>query len=129
MQFQEFVRSERRGVAADVRIHVVGGEAVAAVLRTAKDGDFRANVTNGGAMHAYTPSEAEKTLAMRVCDVLKIDFAGVDLLFGPRDEPMLCEVNTNAHFKNLYDACGIDVGPFIFRHILNVLSTEQKTEK
>ncbi len=127
MQFQKFVRSERHGVPSDVRLHVAGGEVVAAVMRTAKKGDFRANVTNGGAMHPYTPTEAETALAIRVCDVLKIDFAGVDLLFGSeQDEPILCEVNTNAHFKNLYDVCGIDVGPFIFRHILNVLSSSER---
>ncbi|MDO4628366.1 MAG: RimK family alpha-L-glutamate ligase [Planctomycetia bacterium] len=126
MQFQEFIRSEFQGKTADVRIHVVGGEVVAAVLRTAHKGDFRANVTNGGKMEPYTPSEAQKTLAVRVCEILGTDFAGVDLLFGKpengkkdgADLPILCEVNTNAHFKNLFDATGVNVAEFIFKEIL-----------
>ena len=120
MQFQEFIPSERNGQAADVRLHVVGGAVVASVLRTAKNGDFRANVTNGGTMRPYEASEAQKELAVRVCEILKTDFAGVDLLFGKggADEPILCEANTNAHFKNLFDATGINVGDFIVRHVL-----------
>lgn len=117
MQFQEFVRSEWNGRPADVRLHVVGGKVVAAVVRTAKEGDFRANVTNGGKMIPWKVTSEQKKLAVRVCKILRADFAGVDLLFGP-DGPVLCEVNTNAHFKNLYDATGIDVGRFIMSHIL-----------
>lgn len=117
MQFQEFVRSEWNGQPADVRLHVVGGKVVASVLRTAKEGDFRANVTNGGKMIPWKATPEQKKLAVRVCKILRTDFAGVDLLFGP-DGPVLCEVNTNAHFKNLYDATGIDVGRFIMSHLL-----------
>lgn len=121
MQFQEFIRSKYRGKTADVRIHVVGREVVAAVLRTAHEGDFRANVTNGGKMEPYTPTEAQKALALRVCEILNTDFAGVDLLFDETDganTPILCEVNTNAHFKNLFDATGVNVAEFIFKEIL-----------
>lgn len=123
MQFQEFIRSEYHGLPADMRLHVVGGKVTAAVMRTAKEGDFRANVTNGGTMRPYVPGDAEKALALRVCEILKTDFAGVDLLFGQNSEsPLLCEVNTNAHFKNLYDATGIDVSEFIFQSIIQKIS-------
>ena len=118
MQFQEFIRSERNGKTADVRLHVVGGKVCAAVLRTAKDGDFRANVTNGGRMTPYSPTPEECALALRTAKILKTDFAGIDLLFGKENAPVLCEVNTNAHFKNLLDATGTNVGIEIVRHIM-----------
>ena len=81
----------------DVRIQVVGGKVVAAMLRT-KENDFRANITNGGSMQPYTPTKEQADMAIQVCDALKLDFAGVDILFGEKDEPILCEVNSNAHF-------------------------------
>lgn len=37
--------------------------------------------------------------------MLLLDFAGVDLLFS-KDGPLLCEVNSNAHFKALHELTG-----------------------
>lgn len=118
MLFQEFIASSE---GRDVRIQVVGDRVVTAVLRTAKAGDFRANVTNGGAMRAYDPTPEQAELALKVCRLLRLDFAGVDILFGPGGAPILCEVNTNAHYKNLLDATGVDTGPHIMAHIRKVL--------
>lgn len=47
----------------DIRIEVVGGRVAAAVRRENKN-DFRANVTNGGTMTPYQPTEEEKTLQL-----------------------------------------------------------------
>lgn len=125
MQFQEFIPSEWNGQVADVRIHVVGDAIKAAVLRTAKPGDFRANVTNGGKMSRWDPTPEQCELALRVCRILGTDFAGVDLLFGENGRPILCEVNTNAHFKNLLDAVGIDVGRAIAEYVVSTVRKEK----
>src|SRR5690625_6941408 len=39
---------------------------------------------------------------------LGLDFAGVDLLFGKNSERIICEVNSNAHIRNLLNCTGID---------------------
>ncbi|GAB2534729.1 ATP-grasp domain-containing protein [Gracilibacillus alcaliphilus] len=103
--FQQYVQSS---YGKDVRLHVVGDRVVAAMLRKA-EGDFRANVTAGGKMFPYQPTEAEKALAVRCSQLVGADFTGVDLLFGANQEPILCEINSNAHFKNIYDCTGIDL--------------------
>ncbi|MDD4291778.1 MAG: RimK family alpha-L-glutamate ligase [Clostridia bacterium] len=113
MVFQECITSS---FGRDVRIHVVGGEVVAAVLRVAKEGEFCANVTNGGKMLPFEPTEEMKELAIRACEALGVDFAGVDVLFG--EQPILCEVNTNAHFVNLYNATGVNVADFIADYVI-----------
>lgn len=115
--FQEMVASS---YGKDVRLHVVGGEVVASMLRTSEI-DFRANVSNGGKMHRYTPAEVEKQLAIEAAHAVGASFAGVDLLFGPNDEPVVCEVNSNAHMKNIYDCTGIDVTESIIEFILQDL--------
>lgn len=105
----------------DVRIQVVGGKVVAAMLRT-NENDFRANITNGGSMQPYTPTKEQADMAIQVCDALKLDFAGVDILFGEKDEPILCEVNSNAHFKNLYDCTGVNTAEEILKYVKEKMS-------
>lgn len=113
--FQKFIESS---LGRDLRLEVVGERVVATMLRT-HDSDFRANITNGGHMSSYTPSVEAYTLAVNVCRTLKLDFAGVDLLFGEHDEPILCEVNSNAHFKNIYTCTGVNAAELIMEHIVS----------
>lgn len=112
MIFQEYIASSE---GRDVRLNVVGNSVVAAMERY-NESDFRANVTNGGKMRAYTPSERECEIAVKACKELGLDFAGVDLLFG-EDGPLLCEVNSNAHIKNILDCTHINVADAIMEYI------------
>lgn len=101
----------------DIRINVVGGRVCAAMLRESKNGDFRSNVTLGGSTLPYSPSDAECELALEAAKRLGLDFAGIDILFGKRG-PLLCEVNSNAHFKSTYDCTGVDLAACIAEHII-----------
>lgn len=96
----------------DVRIEVVGGRAVAAVRRENKK-DFRANVTNGGTMLKYEPTDEEKKIAAKACSALGLTFGGVDILDGG----LVCEVNSNAHIINIMNCTGIEIAPMIFEEI------------
>ena len=109
---QEYIAASK---GRDTRLQVVGNEVVAAMKRY-NENDFRANITNGGSMEAFEPSVEMKEMALEACHVLQLDYAGVDILFGA-DGPVLCEVNSNAHFKNLYDCTGINAAEYIIRHI------------
>ena len=100
----------------DIRIEVVGGK-VAAAVRRENQNDFRANVTNGGRMEPYTPSEEEEQTALTACESLGLTFGGVDILEGG----YLCEVNSNAHIINIMNCTGIDIAPMIFEEIKNQL--------
>lgn len=111
--FQEFISSS---YGRDLRINVVGNEVVASVMRI-NENDFRANVTNGGKMFPYEPTSDECKLALKVCEIIGTDFAGVDLLFG-QDEIVFCEINSNAHIEKIFECTGIDVSEKMFEHIL-----------
>lgn len=112
MIFQEYIK-ESSG--RDVRLNVVGDKVVAAMERY-NNSDFRANVTNGGKMKPYTPTKEERDIAISACRALGLDFGGVDLLFS-EGGPLLCEVNSNAHIKNILDCTGINVADSIFEYI------------
>lgn len=113
--YQEYIESSK-GI--DVRIYVVFDEVVLAVKRENKD-DFRANVSNGGTMYVYEPSVEMKAMAVEVCKRLGACFAGIDLLFGQQGQPILCEVNSNAHIKNVFDLTQVNVAKFIIEGVLH----------
>ncbi|MEJ8776339.1 ATP-grasp domain-containing protein [Pseudogracilibacillus sp. ICA-222130] len=115
--FQKFINTS---YGVDVRLQVVGNEVVASMKRVAEN-DFRANITNGGKMMAYTPNEEEKRVAVQASNAIGAHFSGVDLLFGKNGKPIVCEVNSNAHIRNLYDCTGIDASHAIIEHIHRVL--------
>ena len=102
--FQEYIASSKGN---DIRIQMVGKKAVAAMHRYHAS-DFRANITNGGSMERYEPDETQLQLARKVMETLRLDFAGVDILFGKQGQPVLCEVNSNAHFVNIWKCTGVN---------------------
>ena len=102
----------------DKRLQVVGGQVVASMDRENKN-DFRANISNGGTMSPYTPDEEEAKLAIKVCDILGLDFAGVDILRDSDGSLYVCEVNSNAHFKNLYDCTRVNVAKEIINYAVS----------
>lgn len=115
----------QKSVGKDVRIQVVGDQVAASMYRYSEHGDFRANITNGGSMKCYTPSKEECELAVRTTKALGLDFAGVDLLFQDGMEKganVVCEVNSNAHFKNIFQCTHVNVADCIMRYIKEVLT-------
>jgi len=115
--FQELIKES---FGTDVRMNVVGHKFHAAMKRESKNGDFRSNVTLGGSGENYVPTSAEIELAEEASRRLGLDFAGIDILFG-KNGPLLCEVNSNAHFKSTLDATGVDLAALIAEHIISKL--------
>ena len=121
MLFQELVE-ESRG--RDMRVNVVGDRVVASIRRYSLNGDFRSNLTLGGGMEAYTPAPAEAELALSAARELGLTFAGVDVLFG-KDGPLICEVNSNAHFKTTLACTGVNMATELLHEIGNRLGASK----
>ncbi|WP_047984045.1 ATP-grasp domain-containing protein [Ornithinibacillus californiensis] len=115
--FQEFIATSK---GMDIRIQVVGDQVVAAMKRIATN-DFRANITTGGVMERYEPSEKAKEIALAASKSIGADFCGIDLLFGEDDTYYVCEINSNAHIRNLLDCTGINAADAMVEYILNKL--------
>lgn len=119
MLFQEYIASSH---GQDVRLYVIGKKVVLAVKRIANGNDFCANVSHGGKMIPFTPDSSYIDLAEKVATLLNVDFAGIDLLIGDHGQPLFCEINSNAHFKNVYLATGVDLSILLVDYILEQLS-------
>ncbi len=114
--FQKYIETSK---GKDVRINVVGNKVVSSILRYSVNGDFRSNISNGGKMQKYVASSEQKNLAIKSCEALELDFAGVDVMFGPNDEPIICEVNSNPHFKSTFDCTGKDMSLEILKYVIS----------
>ena len=117
---QRFISSS---AGRDVRLQVVGDQVVAAMLRNS-DTDFRANISAGGIMEPFDPPEAFRRMAVKSTFLVGADFAGVDILFGPMGDPILCEINSNAHMRNIYRCSGVDVPLEITKYIAGILGSQ-----
>lgn len=114
---QEFIE-ESRG--RDIRINVVGNKIITAMERY-NPNDFRSNIASGGTAENIIPTDYQKELAIKSCIALGLDFAGVDILFSDENEALVCEVNSNPHFKGAFDLTGINLGDNIIEYIIKNL--------
>ncbi|MCC6216898.1 MAG: RimK family alpha-L-glutamate ligase [Polyangiaceae bacterium] len=110
---QKFV-SESHG--RDVRALVVGGRVVAAMRRTARGGDFRANVHRGGTAEAVELDASYTRAAIHAAQILGLQVAGVDML-ETREGPQVLEVNSSPGLEGIERATGVDVADAIVAHL------------
>jgi len=98
----------------DVRIYVVGDEALGGMRRHAADGDWRTNVARGGRVRDATPTLPDRAfrIAREATAELGLDVAGVDLIEGA-DGWRVLEVNVTAGFKGFFSATGVSPAPHI----------------
>ena len=109
---QEFIKeSEGR----DVRVNVIGDSVISAMERY-NEKDFRSNISNGGSMRRIELPKKFAEAAVRACEIIGLDFAGVDILFG-KNGPVVCEVNSNPHFKSSLECTGVDMSEEIMKYI------------
>lgn len=101
----------------DIRVIVIGNRAVAAMLRQSTNGDFKANISQGGVATQVELSPQLAELAVRVTQLCGLDFAGVDILID-HDGYKLCEVNSSPFFEGLEQATQFNVPKAQLLHIL-----------
>ena len=112
--FQEYIASS---FGRDIRIEVVGGKALGAVMRKSEKNDFRSNVLQGGKMYKCEPDQSYYEMALKVCDIIGLDFGGIDIMIGDNDEPIFCEVNSNVHFRTFKSITGVNLADEVARYI------------
>lgn len=100
----------------DLRVLVIGGKVIGAMLRTAPEGDFRANITGGGTGSRYEITEEIDFIARETARALHLDIAGVDLLFDDRGF-RVCEANSNPGFKGFETYCDVNVADLITEYV------------
>lgn len=117
--YQEFI-AESAG--QDIRVIVAGGKAVGAMKRVSST-DFRSNIELGGHGELIDLPAEVAALCEKTAVVLKLDYCGVDVLFG-KDGYLICEVNSNAFFEGIEAVTGLNIAGAYVDHILRTVGIE-----
>ncbi|MEB3352512.1 MAG: RimK family alpha-L-glutamate ligase [Cyanobacteriota bacterium] len=109
---QEYV-DDRPG--HDLRVWVIGGRVMGAMLRRSVDGSFKANITRGGEGEAFPLDPMIEVLARECAATVGLEIAGVDLLFDG-DQYRVCEVNSAPGFSGFESITGTNIARAILQH-------------
>ena len=81
----------------DIRCHVIGDKVISTFERVSTNGDFRANIAQGGVAHQIKLTAAEEEIAIRAAAAMGLNVAGVDLIRSERGV-LILEVNPSSYF-------------------------------
>lgn len=110
---QEYIK-ESRGT--DIRAFVVNGDVVASMMRSAATDDFRSNLHRGATAQKERLSNEEQLMVRKVCRILKLDVAGVDILRS-HNGPKILEVNSSPGLEGIETVTGVDVAKKIIQYV------------
>lgn len=119
---QEFV-AEAEG--KDIRIIVVGDRCVAAMMRIATGGEFRANLHLGGSGEPIALDQATQRLALTAAHAHGLGTAGVDIIQSKRG-PLLLEVNSSPGLEGIEKVTETDVATEFIRFLEQNLSKKKR---
>ena len=101
---------------SDIRCLVVGGKVVAAMKRTAAEGEFRSNIHRGGTASLIRITPEERSTAVRAARTMGLNVCGVDVLRSAHG-PLVMEVNSSPGLEGIEPATGKDVAGMIIQFL------------
>lgn len=91
----------------DLRVWLIGGEIIAAILRESKT-DFRANFCLGGNAVPYPLSDDEKKLVKQITQLVEYDYIGIDFVFN-NGRIVFNEIEDSVGARMIYSLTDIDI--------------------
>ena len=88
--------------------------------------DFRSNFGDTADGKSLNNPEKYYKFAQDISDKLNIEYAGIDLLFDQNDNPILCEINSNAFFEEFEKVTHLNVAKGIAEMILRKMKEEAR---
>ncbi len=100
----------------DIRVFVIGGKVTAAMTRIGRD--WKCNIANGADAESLDPDSTIREISIRAAEILKADYAGVDLLPGEDGNLYFTEINSIPGWKGLKQATGFDAAEHLADYVL-----------
>jgi ribosomal protein S6--L-glutamate ligase len=101
---QQYVRK----TGLDIRVLVIGGEAVAAVRRRARVGKLTKTLLYGARLERTELTDAQRKAAVQTAKLVGLEVAAVDLL-DVEGSPKVFEVNSSPALTEMEEATGVDL--------------------
>lgn len=115
--FQEYIPTS---YGKSIRVLIIDGKVFGAFVRE-NNSDFRSNFGDQAGGEKLFNKEKYLAFAQNIADKLDIEYAGIDLLIDKDDEPILCEINSNAFFEIFENVTGLNVAKAIGEMIVKKL--------
>jgi len=113
--FQEYVERPPR----DIRVMVIGKEAVAASYRYSAQEDWRTNVARGGISKPCPITHELEETALKAAKAVGGGILAVDCMEN-RDKILVHEVNSTVEFRGLFSATSVDIAKKIVEYAVEV---------
>jgi RimK family alpha-L-glutamate ligase len=108
----------------DFRVLCLGGRALGAIKRIAKEGDFRNNVSQGGRVEIVQDEVVKGELyeiALKVVSILNLNFAGVDIIYDQENRKYIfLETNSAPEWKGFENTTQINVGDEVIKYCISI---------
>ncbi len=110
----------------DIRVFVVGGEPVAAIVR--HSAHWVTNTARGATAEGLELTDALRSIARRSAKAVGADLVAVDLLECPRRGLLVNELNHSMEFRNSITTTGVDIPGLIARYAASIADTLRARE-
>ena len=122
---QRFVGIERGGY-HDFRLLVVRGRVVAAMQRHSLH--WITNVKRGGRPVPALINDDLNALAVRAATAVGAAFAGIDILYGPGQQPTVLEVNSMPAWSGLQKVSSVNIAAGLVAALVDALAEPRRRE-
>lgn len=108
-----------------VRVLIIDGKVFGGFIRK-NETDFRSNFGSTSGSEVLQNSKKYFDFAQNIADLLHIEYAGIDLLDDENNEPILCEINSNAFFEEFEKITKTNVANAYAKMVIRKVKNEQK---
>ena len=108
----------------DWRVFVIGGRAVAAMIRHGVQ--WRTNAAQGARCQGVAATGEIADLAEAAVRAVGADYAGVDIIQERAGRYLVLEVNSMPAWRALQTATGIDIANLLASHVMSTVPAEQR---
>ena len=115
--FQEYIPTS---FGKSIRVLIIDGKVFGAFIRE-NSRDFRSNFGDTAGSEELFNGEKYLAFAQEIADKLEIEYAGIDLLIDKNNEPILCEINSNAFFEVFESVTKLNVAKAVGEMIIRKL--------
>lgn len=119
--FQKYIKTS---FGKSIRVLIIDGKVFGAFIRN-NPYDFRSNFGDEASSKKLENPEKYASFAQKIADKLQIEYAGIDLLINDDDEPILCEINSNAFFEEFEKVTGLNVAEAFTKMVIKKVNNHE----
>ncbi len=107
-----------------VRVLIIDGKVFGSFIRK-NPYDFRSNFGDLATSQKLQKPEKYEGFAQKIAEKLQIEYAGIDLLTDENDEPILCEINSNAFFEEFEKVTSLNVAKAVLEMVARKVKSHE----